>query len=246
MALRRLVFGFGTAQILGSSAIIGAGLLLLGLATREALIIGLALSLSSTAIVIQLLSDQKRLGTQTGRISFAVLLMQDLAVVPILLMVQTLGSNAQGAVSIGISTALLKAVVTILIIVIVGRFALRPLFRLVAATRSTDLFLAATLLIVVGAAFITNLGGLSMALGAFIAGLLIAETEYRREVETLIEPFKGLLLGAYFLLVGMSMDLKLLLSEPIALLGFTVLLIVVKVGVTYFPAFYSTSRAPPC
>ncbi len=233
LALRRLVFGFGTAQILGSSAIIGAGLLLLGLATREALIIGLALSLSSTAIVIQLLSDQKRLGTQTGRISFAVLLMQDLAVVPILLMVQTLGSNAQGAVSLGISTALLKAVLTILIIVIVGRFALRPLFRLVAATRSTDLFLAATLLIVVGAAFITNLGGLSMALGAFIAGLLIAETEYRREVETLIEPFKGLLLGAYFLLVGMSMDLKLLLSEPIALLGLTVLLIVVKVGITY-------------
>ena len=233
VALRRLVFGFGTIQILGATAVIAGGLLLMGLVPLEALIVGLALSLSSTAIVIQLLSDQRRLGTQTGRTSFAVLLMQDLAVVPILLMVQTLASNAQGAVSLGISTALVKALLTILIIVVVGRFALRPLLRLVAATRSTDLFLAATLLIVVGAAFITNLGGLSMALGAFIAGLLIAETEYRREVETLIEPFKGLLLGAYFLLVGMGMDLRLLFSEPLAILGLTIALIAVKVAVTY-------------
>lgn len=233
LALRRLVLGFGTLQVLLSATVIGLILLLFHLAPREALILGLALSLSSTAIIIQLLSDQKRLGTQTGRVSFAVLLMQDLAVAPILLLIQALGSDTQVGVASGISTALLKAVLTILTIVIVGRFALRPLLRLVASTRSTDLFLAATLLIVVGAAFLTSLGGLSMALGAFVAGLLLAETEYRREVETIIEPFKGLLLGAYFLLVGMSMNLHLLFSNLPTIVGIVVALIAIKAGVIY-------------
>jgi CPA2 family monovalent cation:H+ antiporter-2 len=231
LALRRLVLGFGSVQVLASAAIIAAVLALIGAARNEAIIVGLALSLSSTAIVIQLLSAEKRLGTQSGRISFAVLLFQDLAVVPILLLIPTLGTAQGGHIAGGVAAALLQAGITILLIVIIGRLALRPLLRLVASTQSPDLFMAATLLIVVGAALISSFGGLSMALGAFIAGLLLAETEYRREIEATIEPFKGLLLGTYFLLVGMGMNLKLLVSHPLLIGGFALALIAVKSGI---------------
>jgi Kef-type K+ transport system membrane component KefB/voltage-gated potassium channel Kch len=230
LALRRLVVGFGSVQVLASAAIIAAVLALIGAPRNEAIIVGLALSLSSTAIVIQLLSAEKRLGTQSGRISFAVLLFQDLAVVPILLLIPTLGM-AGGHIAGGVAAALLQAGITILLIVIIGRLALRPLLRLVASTQSPDLFMAATLLIVVGAALISSIGGLSMALGAFIAGLLLAETEYRREIEATIEPFKGLLLGTYFLLMGMGMNLKLLVSHPLLIGGFALALIAVKSGI---------------
>jgi CPA2 family monovalent cation:H+ antiporter-2 len=206
----------------------------MGLTNAEAVIVGLALSLSSTAIVIQLLSDQKRLGTQTGRASFAVLLLQDLTVVPMLLLIPALGVESTGHTSFGeITAALGKAAVTILLIVIIGRLGLRPMLRLVASTRSSDLFMATTLLIVVGAAIISSLGGMSMALGAFIAGLLLAETEYRREIEAIIDPFKGILLGTYFLLVGMGMNLKLLLSYPLLIVGLAIGLIAVKGIIIY-------------
>ncbi|MGH6874972.1 MAG: cation:proton antiporter, partial [Aestuariivirgaceae bacterium] len=229
LTLRRLVLGFGSIQVLASAAVIAAVLALLGEPRNEAIIVGLALSLSSTAIVIQLLSAEKRLGTQSGRISFAVLLLQDLAVVPILLLIPALGMTEGEQIASGVIMALLQAGITILLIVVIGRLALRPLLRLVASTQSPDLFMAATLLIVVGAAFISSIGGLSMALGAFIAGLLLAETEYRREVEATVEPFKGLLLGTYFLLVGMGMNLKLLVSHPLWILGFALALIAIKV-----------------
>jgi monovalent cation:H+ antiporter-2, CPA2 family len=234
LALRRLVLGFGSMQVLVSAVAIGALAKLMGLTYADAVIVGLALSLSSTAIVIQLLSDQKRLGTQTGRASFAVLLFQDLTVVPMLLLIPALGGGAADHISFGeIVTALGKAALTILLIVIIGRLGLRPMLRLVASTRSSDLFMATTLLIVVGAAIISTLGGMSMALGAFIAGLLLAETEYRREIEAIIDPFKGILLGTYFLLVGMSMNLKLLLGSPLLIVGLALGLIAIKGIIIY-------------
>jgi CPA2 family monovalent cation:H+ antiporter-2 len=231
LALRRLVLGFGSVQVVTSAVVIAFLLNMLGLEAKEAVVGGLALSLSSTAIVIQLLSEQKRLGTQTGRTSFAVLLFQDLAVVPILLLIPALGMGAGDGIGDRILLALLQAAITILLIVVIGRLALRPMLRLVASTRSSDLFMAATLLIVVGAAVISTIGGMSMALGAFIAGLLLAETEYRREIEAIIEPFKGILLGTYFLLVGMGMNIKLLISHSLPILGFAIALIAVKAAV---------------
>jgi CPA2 family monovalent cation:H+ antiporter-2 len=244
-ALRRLVLGFGSVQVIASAAIIAAVVALMGAPRNEAIIVGLALSLSSTAIVIQLLSTEKRLGTQSGRISFAILLLQDLAVVPILLLIPALGMAEGGQIARGVVAALLQAGITILLIVVIGRLALRPLLRLVASTQSPDLFMAATLLIVVGAAFISSIGGLSMALGAFIAGLLLAETEYRREIEATVEPFKGLLLGTYFLLVGMGMNLKLLVSHPLWIIGFALALIAVKAAIIVGAGrFFRLSLAP--
>lgn len=233
LSLRRLVIGFGSIQVMTSAIVIGYLLQLLGLPVTESLIIGLGLSLSSTAIVIQLLSEQKRLGTQSGRTSFAVLLFQDLAVVPILLLIPALSPDGGNRVAGSVVMALLLAGVTILLIVVIGRLVLRPMLRLVASTRSPDLFMAATLLIVVGAAIISTVGGMSMALGAFIAGLLLAETEYRREIEAIVEPFKGILLGTYFLLVGMGMNLKLLLAYPLVIFGFAVALIGIKAAIIY-------------
>jgi CPA2 family monovalent cation:H+ antiporter-2 len=234
LALRRLVLGFGSVQVLVSAAAITAVAKIMGLAYGESVIVGLALSLSSTAIVIQLLSDQKRLGTQTGRTSFAVLLFQDLTVVPMLLVIPALGGGETDPITTGeIIAALSKAAITILLIVIIGRLGLRPMLRLVASTRSSDLFMATTLLIVVGAAIMSSLGGMSMALGAFIAGLLLAETEYRREIEAIIDPFKGILLGTYFLLVGMGMNLKLLLSHPLLIVGLALGLIAAKAIIIY-------------
>jgi CPA2 family monovalent cation:H+ antiporter-2 len=234
LSLRRLVLGFGSVQVVASAAAIALALKLMGLANAEAVVVGLALSLSSTAIVIQLLSEQKRLGTQTGRASFAVLLFQDLTVVPMLLLIPALGMGGTGGVSAGgILLALAKAGITILLIVIIGRLGLRPMLRLVASTRSSDLFMATTLLIVVGAAIISTLGGMSMALGAFIAGLLLAETEYRREIEAIIDPFRGILLGTYFLLVGTGMNLTLLIANPLVIVGLTIGLIALKAAIIF-------------
>ena len=227
IALRRLVFGMGALQV--GITILAIGLLAsLALEPAEAIVVGAALSLSSTAIVIELLSQQKRLGSQTGRTAFSVLLFQDLAVVPLLLLVSVLGRQENGVWWVGLLTALLQALVTIGLVVLVGRFLLSPFLRLVAQTQSSDLFLAAVLLIVVGTALITSLSGLSMALGAFLAGLVLAETEFRREIETLIEPFKGLLLGVFFLLVGMTMNVADVAAHPFEVLGLALALVCLK------------------
>ena len=226
--MHRLVFGLGGLQVLVSFLAIAAAASLLGFDTRTALIAGAALSLSSTAIVVQLLSDTKRLGSQTGRTSFAILLFQDLAVIPLLLLVSILGQRSEGNLAVSIGLALGQAALAIAVIIGVGRFLLRPLLRLVAGTNSSDLFMAATLLIVVGTGVAANMVGLSMALGAFIAGLMLAETEYRRAIEAIIEPFKGLLLGTFFLVVGLNLDLDVLLQQPLTILSITFGLIVLK------------------
>ncbi|MBL8838349.1 MAG: cation:proton antiporter [Alphaproteobacteria bacterium] len=205
-SLRRLVFGFGGLQVIVSAAAIGLIAAALGAAPRAALVVGTCLALSSTAVVTSLLIEQRRFATPVGRASFAVLLFQDLAVVPILVMLSVLGEPDGGGIAAGLMRALIEAAAMIVLIVAVGRTILRPAFRMVAGTRLREVFMALTLLASIGAAALTGMVGLSMALGAFLAGLLLAESEYRHQVAVDIEPFKGLLLGAFFLSVGMGID----------------------------------------
>lgn len=233
ITMRRLVFGLGGLQVMVTLTVIAGAMGLMGFDTATALAVGAALSLSSTAIVVQLLSDAKRLGSQTGRATFAVLLMQDLAVIPLLLLVTLLGRKTDGSAVWSIVLALGQAGLAIALIVIVGRYGVRPLLRFVAGTNSSDLFMAVTLLIAVGAGLAATMAGLSMALGAFIAGLLLAETEYRRAIESIIEPFKGLLLGAFFLLVGLGIDLEGLAASPMRIIAAIIALVAVKGLIAY-------------
>ncbi|MCK2055454.1 cation:proton antiporter [Methylobacterium sp. 37f] len=242
--LRRLVFGLGSIQVLASSAVIGAILLSLSVPLAAAIIVGLALALSSTAVVLPVLADQKRLNTPAGRASFAVLLFQDLAVAPVLFAIAVLGRNDGSDVGGALALALGQAAIAIVVIVVVGRLALRPLFQLVARTRSPELFMAACLLVIIGTAVTAAAAGLSMTLGAFVAGLLLAETEYRRAIEATIDPFKGLLLGVFFVSVGMNLDPAHLMSAPGAVLGLAMALILIKGAVIVAAArFLKLSRS---
>ena len=229
--LRHLVFGLGALQVVISALLIGAAAFLLGASVEGALIIGSALALSSTAIIIPVLGERKRLNSAAGRTSFAVLLFQDLAVAPLLVMVTLLGAHHEGNVTGEVLLALAPAGLALILLVAVGRLLLRPLFRLVATARSTELFMAACLLVVMAAATLAAVSGLSMALGAFIAGLLLAETEFRREIEVTIEPFKGLLLGLFFVSVGASLDLGIVLQAPAVIAGLALALVAVKCAV---------------
>jgi K+:H+ antiporter len=206
MTMRRLVFGLGGLQVLLTASLLAAIAAGLGHKTEVAIIVGASLSLSSTAIVLELLSDQGRLTTGAGRASFSVLLAQDLAVIPILLFISVLGMGSGGSVFGSLTGALLRAAIAITLIVLFGRLLLRPLFRLVASTHSTELFVAAGLFVIVAAGLIAHQAHFSMALGAFIAGLVLAETEYGKAIETVVEPFKGLLLGIFFFTVGTNID----------------------------------------
>jgi K+:H+ antiporter len=231
VTMRRLVFGLGTLQVAISAAAIGIIASLFGERPGASVLIGLSLALSSTAIVIEVLSRKNRLNTTTGRTSFAILLLQDLAVVPLLFLVTILGPDNQGSLLGGLLQAFAQAVLVIAAIVIVGTAVLRPLFRLVASAESTELFVAAALLVAVGSGLASAAAGLSMALGAFVAGLLLSETEYHRAIEATIDPFKGLLLGMFFFSVGMSLDLALILAHPLAIAAGIVGLIAIKAGV---------------
>ncbi len=227
-AMRRLVLGLGGSQVLLTSALIAGGAIALKRSPSEAIILGACLSLSSTAIVLELLSSQERLTSSVGRASFSVLLAQDLAVIPILLFVSILASRGDGSILSSLATALLQAAAAVVVIVAFGRLLLRPLFRLVAMARSSELFIAAVLFVIVAAGVIANQAGMSMALGAFIAGLLLAETEYRKAIEATVAPFKGILLGIFFFTVGMSIDFREFVREPLLLLGSVVGLIALK------------------
>jgi len=227
-AMRRLVFGLGGTQVLLTSALLAGVAAWNGKSPPEAIVLGASLSLSSTAIVLELLSNQERLTTGVGRACFSVLLAQDLAVVPILLFVSIVAAEHDRSVFATLASALLQAAMALTAIVALGRVLLRPLFRLVATARSSELFIAAVLFVIVGAGVIANEAALSMALGAFVAGLLLAETEYRKAIETTMAPFKGLLIGIFFFTVGMSIDFRELLREPLLLAGWVAGLISVK------------------
>ena len=215
LTMRRLVFGLGALQVLLTTAAITIIATALGQDTTTSLVLGTTLSLSSTAIVLELLSGQKRLSTSTGRASFAVLLAQDISVIPILMFIAIAGQSTRGSAFINVALAIGQAFAAVAVIVLFGRFLMRPLFRLVAATRSTELFIAAVLFVIVAAGVIANQAGMSMALGAFVAGLLLAETEYEKAIQATVEPFKGLLLGIFFFTVGMNIDFRELIRDPL-------------------------------
>lgn len=243
MTLRRLVFGLGALQVLISSAILGAGLYAFGIAPHVALLVGAALALSSTAIVVELLSGARRLATEAGRVSFSVLILQDLAVVPLILLIGGLARASDASVLVSVVQALGEALIVLALVFGAGRLVLRPLFHLVADTGSADLLMAATLLVVAVSGILTASAGMSMAVGAFAAGLLLAETEYRRAIEALIEPFKGILLGIFFFTVGMGLDLGRLVSHPLPILAAAVLIAAAKAAVVYGLArWFSVSR----
>jgi len=228
ITMRRLVFGLGGLQVVLSALVISLAIYWLGQPAPAALIIGTCLALSSTAIVMELLSGQRRMMSTTGRTSFAILLAQDLAVVPLLFLISALGGHSEGSVIQGVIVAVVEAVLAVAVIAVVGRLVLKPLFRLAASTDNPEFFMAATLLIAVGSGVIAAFAGLSMALGAFIAGLLLAETEYRRAVEAMIDPFRGLLLGVFFFSVGMHIDLSFIWREPVLVIGGFLAMMVTK------------------
>ena len=231
VSMRRLVFGLGSLQV-GVTAVVLSGLLMLtGMTGPVAIVVGACLALSSTAIVLEVLSGQGRMATRTGRTSFAVLLAQDLAVIPILMFISVLGMKSSGSIWTTTTTALLHVLAAVSLIVVVGRLVLRPLFRLVASTRSAELFIAAILFVIIATGVVAAIADLSMALGAFVAGLLLAETEYRKAIEATIEPFKGLLLGIFFFTVGMSIDIRELLAQPVALIACVIGLIALKAAI---------------
>jgi monovalent cation:H+ antiporter-2, CPA2 family len=232
-SLRRLVFGLGLAQVLASTALIALAAAAFGQKPAAALIFGAALSLSSTAIVVPVLAEHKLMTAPVGRFSFAILLFQDLAVAPLLFMVSMLSRHAGGDVALGLALTVAPAALAVGLVIGLGRLVLRPLFHSVAMTKNAEFFMAACLLVVLGAALIAAASGLSMALGAFIAGLLLAETEYRREIEVTIEPFKGLLLGLFFVSVGAGLDLSLATSRPGLEFGILAIFVLAKAIALY-------------
>ncbi len=208
-AMKKYVLGFGSLQLLLTGFAVGYAAHLMGLSAGASIIIGGGLALSSTAIVLQVLMERGEQATQVGRLSLAVLIAQDLAVVPLLVLV-TLLSKENVALGPVVFDALLKATVATVAIIAIGRLLLRPVFRAIGSLKSRELFAATTLFIVLGAAYLTEHFGLSLALGAFMAGLMVAETEYCHQVEADILPFKSLLLGLFFMTVGMQIDFTLL------------------------------------
>ncbi|RAK59839.1 potassium transporter TrkA [Phenylobacterium hankyongense] len=218
-SLRRYVFGLGALQVTLCASATAAAALALGQTPGAALAIGAALALSSTAIVMPLLAERKRQHSQAGRTTFSVLLFQDLAVAPILIALTLMGRRSSAAPLSDLLLALAPAVLGVVALLGFGRLLLRPMLRSVARAKSEELFVAACLLVVIGSGLVSALTGLSMALGAFIAGLLLAETEFRHEVEVTIEPFKGLLLGLFFLSVGIGLNLPLLFARPLEILA---------------------------
>ncbi|GAB5487999.1 MAG: cation:proton antiporter [Parasphingorhabdus sp.] len=206
-SMRRLVFGLGAAQVIITAVVIGFIAYWFGNPVVAAAIFGLSLALSSTALVMQLLTESRRLSAPAGRSSFGILLFQDLAVVPILFFVGFVGASVEGSLAAAALSAILEAILVIVVIFFIGRIIIKPLLRFAGSTGSREVFMAAVILLVLVTAAITAQAGLSMALGAFLAGLLFAGTEYRHQIASDIEPFKGLLLGLFFISVGMSLDL---------------------------------------
>jgi glutathione-regulated potassium-efflux system protein KefB len=217
--MRRLVFGLGGLQVAVSALLLGAVAAMYGLGWKADLVIGLGLALSSTAVGLQLLSERKELTAAHGRLAFAILLFQDLVAIPLLALIPLLGEAMAAEQAAPSLDAVLKAVGAILAVLIGGRYLLRPVFRIVARAQMVEVFTATALLVVIGNAWLMQQAGLSMGLGAFLAGLLLADSEFRHELESHVEPFKGLLLGLFFIAVGMSLDLDRIADSPALIAG---------------------------
>ncbi len=227
--MRRDVFGVGLVQV-AASALTIAAIAHFGfdLDRRSGLVLGFALALSSTAFGLQILAERKQLQTPSGRLSFSILLFQDIAAIPLIAVIPLLDQSTPEATSTDMLLGFLRVLGVIALVVVGGRYLLRPLFRMVARAAILEVSIAAALLVVLGTGWLVQQAGISMALGAFLAGVLLADSEYRHELESHLEPFKGLLLGLFFISVGMSANLRLLLTQPGAVIGLTLLLMGVK------------------
>jgi glutathione-regulated potassium-efflux system ancillary protein KefC len=249
-SLRRPIFGWGSAQVIGCAAVLfmtlwGASLLIPAVSAslggwKTALVAALGLALSSTAIALQVMGERNLLPTTSGQAGFSILLFQDVAAIPILALIPLLGLSQtinhtanEASAGVDIIFSAIKIIAIITSIVVGGRLLLRPIFRWIARSKTPEIFTAASLLLVVGIAALMLYVGLSMALGAFLAGVLLAESEYRRELETDIEPFKGLLLGLFFIAVGMSIDFSVLINSPWLIAGVLIAFIAIKFIVIY-------------
>ena len=232
--LRKPIFGLGFAQVLLTTAVIGAAAnLVLGEPWRSSLVIGFGLSMSSTALALQLLAERGQLNSKYGRSAFSILLFQDIAVMPALALLPLLAVAAARPSAPSGLWLVVKLLAVLAAVVAGGRYVLRPMLRIVAETRVTEAFTAAGLLVVIGTALLVSQVGLSMSLGAFLAGVLLADSEFRHELEANIEPFKGLLLGLFFITVGMSANLSLVREKPLEILGLTVGFMLLKVGILW-------------
>lgn len=230
-SLRRRIFGWGSAQVLGCAGVMAALSVLLGVPPTLAVVAALGLALSSTAIALQVLQERNLLGTAGGQAGFSILLFQDVAAIPILALLPLLAMDSAQNVPVPLIDKAWEAIKTIGVIggvVLGGRTLLRPLLRAIAKSGTPEIFTAAALLLVVAVAALMQVVGLSMALGAFLAGVLLADSEYRHELETDIEPFKGLLLGLFFMAVGMSIDFGVLMASPLLMLGVVLGFLAVK------------------
>jgi len=239
--LRHSVFGAGAVQVALTTVVLAAAVMALGTAWPAALVIAFALSLSSTALVLQVLAERGELTARHGRASFAILLFQDLAIMPALVLLPLLAGQADTEVD---WRAIALPAAAIAVVVVAGRFLLRPVLRIVAATRVQEAFTAAALLVVVGTALLFESVGLSMALGAFIAGVLLADSEYRHELEADIEPFKGLLLGLFFIAVGMTANLDVLVERPLVIAGLTLGYLLLKALAVWAAARFTRHDQP--
>ena len=230
-AMRKYVFGLGSLQVIISAMTISGIVMFFTKDTKAAIVIGGGLALSSTAIVMQVLDEMRSQTTQVGRISLSILLQQDFIVVPLLVIVPLLANNNDTIIVKAVAVAFVKAIAVLIGIFIVGRILLRPLFNMISSDKveaSNELFIAATLLIVLSASMGTDALGLSSGLGAFAAGILVAETEFRTQAEESIHPFKGLLLGLFFMTVGMTIDVKEIYQELHTIVILSLSLVVVK------------------
>ena len=234
--MRRTVFGIGSLQMVLTAVLLGVVALAMAQRWQSALIVGLGLALSSTAIGLQVLAERKQLQSPHGRLAFAILLLQDVAAIPILALIPLLGVHGAAGADVSWTSYLRDAarIIGVLIAIGVGgRYLLRPLFRVTAGTQIPEVFTAAALLVVMGTALIVELAGMSMSLGAFLAGMLLADSEYRAAVESRVEPFKGLLLGLFFISVGMSADISIIFHKPWLVVGLVLTLVSIKGVVLY-------------
>jgi monovalent cation:proton antiporter-2 (CPA2) family protein len=232
--LRKPIFGLGTGQVVLTSLLIGsAAYFAFGQTWQSSLVIGFGLSMSSTALALQLLAERGQLNSQYGRSAFSILLFQDIAVMPALALLPLLALAAARPSAPSGFWLVMKLAGVLATVIIGGRYILRPMLRIVAETRVTEAFTAAGLLVVIGTALLVSQVGLSMSLGAFLAGVLLADSEFRHELEANIEPFKGLLLGLFFITVGMSANLDLVRQKPFLILGLTIGFMLVKVGILW-------------
>lgn len=206
------VFGLGSLQVIVTGIVIGSVVWSLGFGIEVAAIIGGGLALSSTAFVLQLLVERGERSTPFGLTAFSILLLQDLAVVPLLVFITLLGT-AESSFIEAIGLAAIKGGAALITVILFGRYLLRPLYRIIAGNRSTELFVSTTLLMILGMGWLMSIAGLSMELGALLAGLLLAETEYRHQIEADIKPFRGILLGLFFMTIGMSIDIALIVNQ---------------------------------